>query len=133
MASNIERVTGVDVFDKRRTLEVVDARSLFCYVLYKNFRYKLTEIRNIIRKHRPYSHATVKYNINLYETDVQFRRPEMEELRLELINQYSPYFLMLKKAKAIDDESIMLDVINLIDQYETTKQKRVDLCDASCD
>ncbi len=73
------------------------------------------------------------YNIKLYETDVQFRRPEMEELRLELINQYSPYFLMLKKVKAIDDESIMLDVINLIEQYETTKQKRVDLCDASCD
>jgi len=101
--------------------------------LHKNFKYKITEIRNIIRKHRPYSHATVLYNIKIYESDVQFRRPEMEELRLELINQYSPYFLMLKKAKLIDDESLMLDIINLIDNHETTKQKRVDLCDASCD
>jgi hypothetical protein len=39
---------------------------------------------------------------------------------------------MLTKAKAIEDEDLMEQIINLIDTYETTKQKRVDIFDASC-
>jgi hypothetical protein len=64
---------------------------------------------------------------------VRYRRPDLEELRLQLINQYSPYFMMLKRVNPINDEELMQQIINLIDNYETTKQKRVDLCDASCD
>jgi hypothetical protein len=70
--------------------------------------------------------------VKIYESDVRYRRPDLEELRLQLINQYSPYFVMLTKAKAIEDEDLMEQIINLIDNYETTKQKRTDLCDASC-
>jgi hypothetical protein len=70
--------------------------------------------------------------VKIYESDVRYRRFDLEELRLHLINQYSPYFVMLTKAKAIEDEDLMEQIINLINEYETTKQKRVDLCDASC-
>jgi hypothetical protein len=70
--------------------------------------------------------------VKIYESDVRYRRPDLEELRLQLINQYSPYFVMLTKAKGIEDEDLMEQIINLIDTYETTKQKRVDIFDASC-
>jgi len=133
IAKIIKDVTKVNVFEKRRTLEIVDARALFCYVLRVDLRYKSVEIREIIRKKRPYDHATVLYMVKIYDNDVRFRRPELEELRLQIINQYSPYFTMLKKVNPIKDEELMQQIINLIDQYETTKQKRVDLCDASCD
>ena len=133
IAKIIKDVTQIDVFDLRRTLEVVDVRALFCYILRKDMKYKSVDIRDIIRSKRPYDHATVLYNVNLYDVDVRYRRPELEELRLQLINQYSPYFTMLKKAQEITDESLMQQIINLIDDYETTQQKRVDLCDASCD
>jgi len=132
IAKIIKDVTKVNVFEKRRTLEIVDARALFCYVLRVDLRYKSVEIREIIRKKRPYDHATVLYMVKIYENDVRFRRPELEELRLQIINQYSPYFTMLKKVNPIKDEDLMHQIINLIDNYETTKQKRVDLCDASC-
>ena len=42
IAANIERSTGINVFDKKRTLEIVDVRSLFCYVLRENLKYKIT-------------------------------------------------------------------------------------------
>ena len=133
IAKIIKDVTKINVFEKRRTLEIVDARALFCYVLRIDLRYKSVEIREIIRKKRPYDHATVLYMVKIYDTDVRYRRPDLEELRLQIINQYSPYFTMLKKTQAITDESLMQQIINLIDDYENTQQKRVDLCDASCD
>jgi len=132
IAAKIKDVTSVDVFEKRRTLQIVDARAMFCYILRVDLKYKSVEIREIIREFRPYDHATVLYMVKIYDTDVRYRRPDLEELRLQLINQYSPYFVMLTKAKAIEDEDLMNEIINLIDNYETTKQKRVDLCDASC-
>lgn len=133
IAKIIKDVTKVNVFEKRRTLEIVDARALFCYVLRVDLRYKSVEIREIIRKKRPYDHATVLYMVKIYDTDVRYRRPDLEELRLQIINQYSPYFTMLKKTQAITDEILMKEIIKLIDDYESTQQKRVDLCDASCD
>ena len=132
IAEKIKDVTQIDVFDLRRTLEVVDVRALFCYILRKDLKYKIVQIRDIIRFKRPYDHATVLYNVNLYDVDVRYRRPELEELRLQLINQYSPYFVMLKKAQEISDESLMQQIINLINDYETTKQEGAYLCDASC-
>jgi hypothetical protein len=132
IAKIIKEVTKINVFEKRRTLEIVDARALFCYVLRVDLKYKSVEIREIIRKKRPYDHATVLYMVKIYDTDVRYRRPELEELRHQIINQYSPYFTMLKKVNALTDEELMQQIINLIDQYETTKQERVDLCDASC-
>ena len=133
IAKIIKEVTKVNVFEKRRTLEIVDARALFCYVLRIDLRYKSVEIREIIRKKRPYDHATVLYMVKIYDTDVRYRRPDLEELRLQIINQYSPYFTMLKKVNALTDETLMQQIINLIDDYENTQQKRVDLCHASCD
>lgn len=119
IAANIESVTGMSVFDVGRTLPIVDVRSLFCYILRVDFNYKLVEVRDIIRASgRPYDHATVYYNVNLYIKDVKNRRPELEELRLQLLNQYSPYFVMLKKTQAITDESLMQQIIKLIDDYE---------------
>jgi hypothetical protein len=133
IAANIKDVTNVDVFEKRRTLPVVDVRAMFCYILRVDLKYKSVEIREIIREFRPYDHATVLYMVKIYESDVRYRRPDLEELRVQLINQYSPYFVMLKRVNPINDEELMQQIINLIDNYETTKQKRVDLCDASCD
>ena len=132
IAAKIKDVTTVDVFEKRRTLQIVDARAMFCYILRVDLKYKSVEIREIIREFRPYDHATVLYMVKIYESDVRYRRPDLEELRLQLINQYSPYFVMLTKAKGIEDEDLMEQIINLIDTYETTKQKRVDIFDASC-
>jgi len=132
IAAKIKDVTTVNVFEKRRTLQIVDARAMFCYILRVDLKYKSVEIREIIREFRPYDHATVLYMVKIYESDVRYRRPDLEELRLQLINQHSPYFVMLTKAKAIEDEDLMNEIINLIENYETTKQKRVDLCDASC-
>jgi hypothetical protein len=132
IAAKIKDVTTVDVFEKRRTLQIVDARAMFCYILRVDLKYKSVEIREIIREFRPYDHATVLYMVKIYESDVRYRRPDLEELRLQLINQYSPYFVMLTKAKAIEDEVLMNEIINLIENYETTKQKRVDIFDASC-
>jgi hypothetical protein len=132
IAAKIKDVTTVNVFEKRRTLQIVDARAMFCYILRVDLKYKSVEIREIIREFRPYDHATVLYMVKIYESDVRYRRPDLEELRLQLINQYSPYFVMLTKAKAIEDEDLMEQIINLIDTYETTKQKGVDIFDASC-
>lgn len=133
IAANIEQATSIDVFENGRTLPVVDVRALFCYILRIDLKYKVVDIRDIIRKRRPYDHATVLYNVKLYDTDVRYRRPDLEELRLQLVNLYSPYFTMLKKVNALTDETLMKEIIKLIDQYESTQQKRADLCDASCD
>jgi hypothetical protein len=132
IAAKIKDVTTIDVFENGRTLPVVDVRALFCYILRIDLKYKVVDIRDIIREYRPYDHATVLYNVKLYDSDVRFRRPDLEELRLHLINQYSPYFVMLTRAKAIEDEDLMEQIINFIENYETTKQKRIDIFDASC-
>jgi hypothetical protein len=121
IAANIEHATTIDVFENGRTLPVVDVRALFCYILRIDLKYKVVDIRDIIREYRPYDHATVLYNVKLYGSDVRFRRPDLEELRLQLINQYSPYFMMLKRVNPINDEQLMQQIINLIENYETTK------------
>lgn len=133
IAKIIKEVTKVDVFENRRTLEIVDARALFCFILRKDMKYKSVQIRDIIRAKRPYDHATVLYMVKLYDTDVRYRRPELEELRLQIMNVYSPFFTMLKKVNALTDETLMQQIINLIDDYETTQQEGTYLCDASCD
>jgi hypothetical protein len=39
---------------------------------------------------------------------------------------------MLKKVNALTDEILMQQIINLIQDHETTKQEGVDIFDASC-
>lgn len=129
IAEIIKEVTKIDVFSNRRTLDIVDVRALFCYILSKDLKYRLVQIRDIIRKHRPYTHATVLYNVNLYDVDVRYRRPDLEELRLKMINEFSPYFTMLKKVNALTDETLIIQIINLIKQYEKNKQTGAAVCE----
>lgn len=108
----------LNIFENSRKREVVDARSLYCYILRKDFNYTLHRIRDIfIASGRSSTHSTVIHNVNIY--DVVLKSNEsFNDLRNIILSQVSYKHLLLKKIEQIKDEEKLRDINNCINYYE---------------
>jgi chromosomal replication initiation ATPase DnaA len=108
----------LNIFENTRKRNVVDARSLFCYILRKDFNYTLHRIRDIfIEQGRSSTHSTIIHNVNIY--DVVLKENEsFNDLRNLILSKVSYKHLLLKKIEQIEDEGILKDINNCINHYE---------------
>jgi len=72
--SEVCNVTSVDIIDKSRTKEFVDARHIFCHIMRKYYNYTLNNIGKIIseRDHTTVRHALIKFK-ERYEFEESYR------------------------------------------------------------
>jgi chromosomal replication initiation ATPase DnaA len=118
IAEDIKILLDINVFEKRRPMHIVDARSMYCYILRHDLKYRLCEIKNIFIKNGMYfDHSSVHYNINLFE-EVRSRRPELEQVRETLLKVISPKFKLTKTIEKLNDDKkielvqLFIDTLN---------------------
>ena len=73
IAKEINKIAKVDVFQNTRKREVVEARSLLSFILYKYEKMTLQEIGNLFKeKGRSGNHTTVLHSIKSFETHKKY-------------------------------------------------------------
>ncbi len=68
-ARKIKKLTGVNVYSKRRTNEIIYYRALFSVLMKKHLKMKLSEIANHFKANgrKTHHHASVLHAIEMYE------------------------------------------------------------------
>ncbi len=73
IAKEINKIAKVDVFQNTRKREVVEARSLLSFILYKYEKMTLQEIGNLFKeKGRSGNHTTVLHSIKSFEKNNKY-------------------------------------------------------------
>ena len=73
IAKEINKIAKVDVFQNTRKREVVEARSLLSFILYKYQKMTLQEIGNLFKeKGRSGNHTTVLHSIKSFEKNNKY-------------------------------------------------------------
>ena len=68
LAKRINEEFGVNIFKNTRKREVVDARSVFCYIARDKYSMSLEAIAEYFRRNgKPYDHSTAVHAINMFE------------------------------------------------------------------
>lgn len=73
--STIKAVLGIDILNGRRNRELVDARTIFYYIMRNDFNKKVSAIGKNVRKH----HATVLHSLKSFDILVKSDRKFKED------------------------------------------------------
>jgi chromosomal replication initiation ATPase DnaA len=113
VAEHINLILGVNVYENKRTLPLVDARSMYCYILRKDFGYTLFEIRDSLRVNgKKFDHCTVLHNVGIWE-EVSKRRKDFNSIRMEILGKVEPKKTIISYIQNITD----IEKINVIYNY----------------
>lgn len=118
IAAEIKETLGVNIFENSRKRPIIDARSLFCYILRKDFNLTLHRIADIYKsKGKRYNHATVIHSVNNYyiASKDDYR---LEEIRDKVLKTTNPQAVLLNRIRDIYDIDRLQGLHNLIDFQE---------------
>jgi hypothetical protein len=118
IAKEIKQILNVDVFERKRTLKNVDARSLYCHILKLEFNYTLHQIKDtFLENNMKYDHSSVYYAICLYP-EVSERRPDIAKAKEVILSKNNPKYKLLKRIEQIDNIEILNNINLCIDTYD---------------
>jgi len=118
IAKEINNALNLNLYENSRRLELVDARSLYCYILHKELNYTLYKVRDSLRaKGKSFDHASVLHSVRIFD-EVRKRRKEIDELRNSILGRSSIKALLLEKIKAIDNEEELIEINNCINKKD---------------
>ena len=128
VADRIKEITGVNIFENKRTLEIVDARSTACYIYNKYYNGTLHEIANFFKDNgKNYDHSSVYYNIQLFD-EVKQRRKDIDKNLSYLIGSIdcnTQLNIVIDTILSNDDKERIINIVNrLVNKYQN-KNKSV--------
>lgn len=114
IASEIKKELGINIYEETRKRPVVSARTLFVYMLRKDWGFTLHRIRNIfIDNNKNMHHATLIHSIKLYSL-TRKEEPKLEEIRAKIL-KYNPLQKeLIEKIKRIDNNDKLEQISNCI-------------------
>lgn len=110
----IQKELGINIYEETRKRPVVSARTLFVYILRKDWGFTLHRIRDIfIDNNKKMHHATLLHNIKMYDI-TRKEEPKLEEIRARIL-KYNPLQKeLIEKIKRIDNEDKLEQINNCI-------------------
>lgn len=112
IANKINERLEVNLFEKSRKIKLVDARSLYCYILHKHFNLTLYEVRDVFKANgMAFDHSSVYHNVVLFE-DVRNKSNDFDDILEEVITTYNPSYNLIERLKGIKD----IEMINSINE-----------------
>lgn len=118
IAAEIKDKLGVNVYDNSRRQNIVDARSLFCYILRKDFNLTLYGIVDIFRANgKSFSHCSVLHNVAIYEIARKWDY-RLEEVRNKVLKISNPQAILINRIREIHDTDRLQGLHTLIDLQE---------------
>lgn len=123
VADRIEKVTGVNIFDKKRTLEIVDARATACYIYRKYYNGTLHSIADYFKKNgKNFDHSTVHYNVRLFDQEVRNRRRDISDRMNFLIGSIdgnTQLNIVIDTILSDEDKNRIIAIVNrLVNKYK---------------
>jgi chromosomal replication initiation ATPase DnaA len=110
IAKQINKVANVDVFENTRKREVVEARSLLSFILYKYEKMTLQQIGNLFKdKGRAGNHTTVLHAIKSFETHKKYNSKIQEwllDITIKLKNSDAKKEFIKHKVNFLDTEDV---------------------------
>jgi hypothetical protein len=108
----------VNIFKKSRERKFIDARSLYCYILRKDYKYTLQEIISTFKENGlERNHATILHSVKIYEVSVKYD-PDLDRLRKRILNPIQPQVLLLDRIREIKDVNRLNGINNFINFQE---------------
>jgi len=118
IGQSINQICGVNIYENKRTQDLVDIRSLACYILHKDLKFTLHKIKDHFNsKEKRMTHCTVLYNVRMFE-EVRRRKPHLNDVRDTIMGTIDPKFLLIKMIENIEDISKIEQITNCINNYE---------------
>jgi hypothetical protein len=122
VADRIKEITGVNIFENKRTLQIVDARATACYIYNKYYNGTLHEIANFFKDNgKNYDHSSVYYNIQLFE-EVKQRRKDIDKNLSYLIGSIdcnTQLNIVIDTILSNDDKERIINIVNrLVNKYQ---------------
>ena len=110
IAKQINKVANVDVFENTRRREVVEARSLLSFILYKYEKMTLQQIGNLFKdKGRSGNHTTVLHAIKSFETHKKYNSKIQEwllDITIKLKNNDAKKEFIKHKVNFLDNKDV---------------------------
>lgn len=114
IGKEINETLDLDIYQNTRTLDLVDARSLYCYILRKDLKYTLYQVRDSLRaKGKRFDHCSVLHNVEIYE-EVRRRKPNLDLIRDSILGEISPKYTIIKRLEKIDDVEKLKEILDFI-------------------
>jgi len=118
ISDEIQNKLGVNIFEQTRRQDVVDARSLFCHILRKDYNltlHKIAEVFNINGK--SFSHCSVIHNLSIYDVASGIDK-RLEEIRYSILKTTNPKAVLMNRLRDVYDLDRIQGIINLLDFQE---------------
>jgi len=111
IAKRLEKVTGINVFQKSRLRDNVYIRSVFNHILKEFFDWNLTRIARLYEAngYKQYDHATVWHSINMFDLYVKYEPKLMnlfEQVGIKINEEGSLRILIQQKIKRLTTDEL---------------------------
>ena len=111
----IKKELNINIYEDSRKRPVVTARTLFIYILRKDWNFTLYNILEIFKKNgKTFTHATLLHNIKLYEI-TKNEEPKLEEIRSVILNQEPLQYEIMQMLKNVRNKEKLQQIKNCIE------------------
>lgn len=106
IANLVIKYTGIDIYSKRKTQDIVDARALFEYIMRTDYKVTYASITEHYRKKgKRRKHDVMIYSVKNFDTEIRHRRKDLNEyyqniLQTEItVKQYQNAYKLIDTIK----------------------------------
>ncbi len=106
IADLVIKHTGIDIYSKRRTQPIVDARALYEYIMREDYKVTYQSITDHYRKNgKRRKHDVMIYSVKNFKNEIRHRRKDLNEyyktiLETEItVRQYQNAYLLISQIK----------------------------------
>ncbi len=106
IANLVIKYTGIDIYSKRKTQDIVDARALFEYIMRIDYKVTYASITEHYRKKgKKRKHDVMIYSVRNFENEIRHRRKDLNEyyqniLQTEItVKQYQNAYKLIDNIK----------------------------------
>lgn len=118
IGESINHLCGVNIYENKRTPDLVDIRSMACYILHKDLKFTLHKVKDHFNSRgKKMTHCTVLYNVRMFQ-EVRRRKPRLNDVRDTIMGTVDPKYFLIKMIENIEDTSRIEQITNCVNHYE---------------
>jgi len=118
ICESINQICGVNIYENKRTQDLVDIRSMACYILRKDLKFTLYNVRDhFISNGKKMTHCNVMHNVKLFQ-EVRKRKPHLNDIRDTIMRTIDPKYLLMKMIENIKDISRIEQITNCVKRQD---------------
>ena len=131
IANLVIKYTGVDIYSKRKTQDIVDARAMFEYIMREDYKVTYSSLTEHYRKNgKRRKHDAMIYSVRNFQNEIRGRREDLDDyyqtiLQTDItVKQYQNAYKLINEMKNQKQirkfRSYMSELLNEPDKKQET-------------